>query len=145
MNTEQAHPISLQNVLFVRSTVIAIQSHVPSEAPLSASPENNIAVNKVEGKNGIYNASMRTIINPAMDASSPYFVDMECVAVLIADGSLSEADALRGVTITAHSVLYGAIRESVAWLTSRQPFGTLMLGLSVLKPSVAVTSTPPAP
>ncbi|MEI8325177.1 MAG: hypothetical protein WCH44_07375 [Betaproteobacteria bacterium] len=141
MTTEQPHPITLQTVLFVRSTVVAIQSHVPSETLLSASPENNIAVNKVEGQSGIYNASMRTVINAAMDASSPYFIDMECVAVLVADDTLSEEEALRGVTITAHSVLYGAIRESVAWLTSRQPFGSLMLGLSVLKPAAAVSAS----
>lgn len=143
MTTEQAHPITLQTVLFVRSTVVAIQAHVPGEALLSDSPENNITVNKVEGQTGIYNASMRTIINADMDASSPYFVDMECLAVLTADDTLSEEEALRGVTITAHSVLYGAIRESVAWLTSRQPFGPLMLGLSVLKPAAAAASTSP--
>ena len=140
MTTEQAHPITLQTVLFVRSMVVAIASHVPGETLLSASPENNIVVNKVAGPSGIYNASMRTIINAAMDASSPYFIDMECVAVLVADDSLSDEEALHGVTITAHSVLYGAIRESVAWLTSRQPFGPLMLGLSVLKPAAAVVS-----
>ena len=143
MTTEQAHPITLQAVLFVRSTVIAIQSHIPGEMRLSASPENNIVVNTVEGQTGVYKASMRTIINAAMDASSPYFIDMECVAALVADDALSDEDALRGVTITAHSVLYGAIREAVTWLTSRQPFGPLMLGLSVLKPAAVVVTTSP--
>ena len=46
---------------------------------------------------------------------------------------LTEEEALRGVTITAHSVLYGAIRETVAWLTGRQVYGSLLLGLSVLR------------
>ncbi len=88
---------------------------------------------RIEGQPGRYSASMRTTINPSMEPSSPYFVDMECVAVLTVDDTLTPEDAVRGATITAHSVLYGAIREAVAWLTSRQPYGTLVLGLSVLK------------
>ncbi|MFM2276239.1 MAG: hypothetical protein RL211_2111 [Pseudomonadota bacterium] len=123
---------------------MAIQSHMPGEVLVSASPENNIQVGKVDGQKGQYNASMRTVVNPSMDASSPYHIDMECIGVFLADDTLSEEEALRGVTITAHSVLYGAIRESVLWLTSRQPFGPLMLGLSVLRPasSGAAVSTP---
>lgn len=133
MTTEKPYPISLQEVMFVRSSVIAIQGHQPGEVRSSASPTNNIEVTAVDGRPGHYSAVMRTIINPNMETSSPYFVDMECLALLSVDGTLSPEEALRGVTITAHSVLYGAIRESVAWLTSRQPFGRLMLGLSVLK------------
>ena len=52
MTTEQAHPITLQTVLFVKSTVVAIQSHIPGEALVSASPENNIQVSKVDGHKG---------------------------------------------------------------------------------------------
>lgn len=143
MSTEKPHPITLQTVLFVRSTVVAIQSHVPDESMVSASPENNIAINKVEGQPGHYNASMRTVINPDMEPNSPYFIDMECIAIFVADDTLSEGEALRGVTITAHNVLYGAIRESVLWLTSRQPFGPLMLGLSVLRSAPAAPATAP--
>jgi preprotein translocase subunit SecB len=143
MSTEKPHPISLQTVLFVRSTVIAIQAHIPDGMLISTNPENNIAVTKVEGQPGQYNASMRTVINQAMESTSPYHIDMECIGVFTADDTLSEEEALRGVTITAHSVLYGAIRESVLWLTSRQPFGPLMLGLSVLKTQPAPEAAAP--
>jgi hypothetical protein len=59
---------------------------------------------------------------------------MECVGMFIVDETLPPEEAVRGVTITAHSVLYGAIREAVSWITGRQPYGQLMLGLSVLRP-----------
>ena len=133
MNTEKPHPISLQEVFFVRSVVVAIRGHTPGEVRLSATPINNIEVSVEDEKSRKYNASMRTVVNPNSEATSPYFIDMECVARLTADETLSPEEALRGVTITAHSVLYGAIRESVSWLTARQPYGALMLGLSVLK------------
>ena len=60
---------------------------------------------------------------------------MECLGIFLADPKLTKEEAMRGVTITAHGVLYGAIREAVAWITGRQPFGPLILGLSVLKTS----------
>ncbi|MEN9419419.1 MAG: hypothetical protein RI988_3039 [Pseudomonadota bacterium] len=77
---------------------------------------------------------MRTVINPSMEKTAPYSVEMVCTAILHADDTLTEEDASRGILITAHSVLYGAIRETVAWLTGRQPYGPLVLGLSVLRP-----------
>lgn len=135
MTTEKPHPISLQEVFFVRSTVVAIQGHMPGDAKLSVNPVNKIDVVEMEGHPGQFNAMMRTIVNPASEVTSPYFIDMECIAVLTADDTLSAEEALRGITITAHSVLYGAIREAVAWITARQPYGSLMLGLSVLKTS----------
>ncbi|MNR26436.1 hypothetical protein D3C85_1436470 [compost metagenome] len=76
---------------------------------------------------------MRCIMNASLDAALPYSIDMECVAQLTTDGTLTEDEAKRGVYITAHSVLYGAIREAVLWITSRQPYGPLQLGLSVLQ------------
>lgn len=60
-----------------------------------------------------------------------YFIDMECMAILTADDTLTPDEALRGVTITGHSVVYGAIRKpSVAdgpttvWPAVAGPVGT---------------------
>ncbi len=83
---------------------------------------------------------MRSVINQEASPDSPYSIDMECVAQLDTDGSLSAEEELQGVTINAHSVCYGAIRETVAWLTARQPFGPLLLGLSVLRPGPAAAA-----
>lgn len=98
-----------------------------------ASPENHIEVQKIDGEEHRYVGIMRTIINPDERDSFPYHIEMECVGTFSTDDSLSEEDANRGVLITAHSVLYGAIRESIAWLTGRQPNGQLMVGLSILR------------
>jgi len=77
---------------------------------------------------------MHTLLNQDGDPAAPYIIDMECIGMFIVDESLAAEEAARGVTITAHSVLYGAIREAVSWITGRQPYGQLMLGLSILRP-----------
>lgn len=134
MSEQKPHPISLGNLFFTRSVVIAVPEHVMTPGTIVAGPENKIVVNKVEGAERIYLGTMRTVMNLAADKSYPYSVDMECIVELTVDDTLNDDDAYRGAYITAHSVLYGAIREAVAWITGRQVYGPLMLGLSVLQP-----------
>jgi preprotein translocase subunit SecB len=134
------HPIVLDRVFFTRSIVVATPDHEPGDGPLSIAPENKIDVALVkEGDEPRrYIATMQSVLNSGGDKSSPYTIDMECVGMfIIVDKSLSPEEAVHAVMITAHSVLYGAIREAVAWITGRQPYGQLMLGLSVLRPKPA--------
>lgn len=113
-----------------------MSGHDPSKAgDLNIEPINKISVRPIKDEPGYYACTMRTVINENESDDYPYKVDIECHAKLFADESLTAEDANRGITITAHSVLFGAIREQVAWITARQPFGPLMLGLSVLRPA----------
>ncbi len=130
------HPIVLDRVFFTRSIVVAIPDHKPDDGTLSIAPENKIDVAAVEEEEEPrrYIATMQSVLNSGGDKNTPYMIDMECVGMFIVDKSLSPEEAAHGVMITAHSVLYGAIREAVAWITGRQPYGQLMLGLSILRP-----------
>lgn len=150
MSTVEA-PFQLERVLFVRCIVVAIAEF--NEATAAADllqPTNEINVQRDTDKPLHFLCSMRTTINPEKSAQHPYFIDMECVCGLEQmDQGMSDATAHRGATITAHSVLYGAIRETIAWLTARQPWGTFPLGLSMLQPGTlpppGAPTTPPAP
>lgn len=135
------HPIQLERVMFTRSIVIALPEHLPGNpAQKILGPANAMSLVPVDGQEGKYQVSMSSKFNIDGDVTYPYIIDMECIGVFSADAKLSKEEAVRGVMITANSVLYGAIREAVAWITGRQPFGQLMLGLSVLP-----TSQPEAP
>lgn len=134
MNAPATYPIHLWQVLFTRTSVIAVPGHEPPENGAGiVSPENTITVVRDPGNPHQFLATMRSIINKEASPVGPYCIDMECVAQLETDGSLSPEEELHGVTINAHSVCYGAIREAVSWLTARQPFGPLTLDLSVLR------------
>jgi preprotein translocase subunit SecB len=134
---QNPHPILLQQLFFVRSVVIAVQGHECIESEIKSGPENSLIVSKQEGDLNRYQATMRTLFNQNSDKAYPYSVDMECVGFFDVDDTLTEEEAIRGVTITAHGVLYGAIREAIAWITGRQPYGPLVFGLSILKPMVS--------
>jgi len=127
------HPIHLETVFFTKCSVATVPAHQPPEEGGTIFPQNNIEVRKDPGRAEAWHAVMRTVINPEADPSQPYSIEVVCHAILTADATLTDDEAKRGVMITAHSVLYGAIREVVAWLTGRQPFGPIVLGLSVLQ------------
>ena len=131
--SDPAHPITLVRAFFVRSSVISVPGYVAQEGVAIPGPENTIEVRKVGEGGREFEGIMRTTLNPSLDKAFPYSIDMECVAHLTVDETLSDEEATRGVYVTAHSVLYGAIREAVAWITGRHPYGQFMLGLSVLR------------
>lgn len=144
------HPIALQNVVFTRSIVVAIQEFQQGDSPnVEQGPTNKLDVVPLKEQPGYYQAIMKSVLNPKGEKTSRYLIDMECVGIFFAAESLTPDEATRGVYITAHSVLYGAIRESVAWLTGRQPWGPLLLGLSVLQSMPAAeqhtATAPPTP
>lgn len=140
-----AFPLNLFSVVFVKSHVEAIPNHEPGETFTSIAPENDIRVAKVPDHDRLWSITMHTLVNPNREPSSPYMVEMECIAAFQASETMTDEEAQRGVTITGHNVVYGAIREAVSWLTSRQPYGPLTLGLSVLTPKKAEDKPESAP
>lgn len=137
-----AFPISVLSVHFTRSCVVAIPEFNPQTTTPIEPPKNNINVEKIDGGHRRYLATMTSTINTEHSPEYPYFIDMQCVALFEADDQLDDAGAMRGITITAHSVLYGAIREAVSWITARQPYGPVLLGLSVLNNSQPSAENP---
>lgn len=132
MSSGENHPIHLLDVIFTKVHVEAVAKHAPTNPPEISDISNHLNVEEPQEPGGKYQAVMRTIINKEGSNKHPYVIDVECHAILTADATLTMDEARRGVTITAHSVLYGAIRETIAWLTGRQPYGAVVLGLSVL-------------
>ncbi|MBT9521907.1 MAG: hypothetical protein IV101_13565 [Dechloromonas sp.] len=126
------YPITLEQVVFTRSIVVAVLGHNPEQLKVAPPPANSISINKLDDVGRKFQVSMRCLMNENGDVSYPYFIDMECHAILNVDDTLTEEEAHRGAMINGHSVCYGAIREAVGWITGRQIYGQLMLGLSVL-------------
>lgn len=133
MNTTVPHPVNFVDLFFTELSMKAVPGLNPPEHENLAAPNNRITVSRLP-EPGFYEAVMRTNIDPDESAKGPYRVAVECHVVLQADDTLDDATALRAVTITAHNVLYGAIREAVAWITGRGPYPALKLGISVLRP-----------
>jgi len=126
-----AYSVSLKHIYFTRSIVISNPNHTPKgNGEISLQPINHVNVEKHPEINNEYVVTMKMLFNQENDPISGYSIDMECVALFSVN--LEEQEALRAVTVIGHNVTYGAIRESVLWITGRHPFGPLSLGLSIL-------------
>ena len=136
------HPIQLHSTVFTKSVCMAVIGYEPGPDKEDSPPINKLNLRSLDEEPGFYVGTMRTVINEDGSEQFPYKIDIECHAKLSADNTLTADETRRGIAITAHSVLYGAIREQVAWLTSRQPHGPLYLGLSILTPAKAPAPDP---
>lgn len=139
--TAENFPVNLDRVMFSRMTVEAVQEFQASpnqDGPrrMTILPENAFSLTHgKEGDTSFIYASTRVVFNAARDPSAPYFFDFECHAKFLVREGISEDRASAAATITGHSVTYGAIREAVAWMTGRFPYGPFLLGLSILNPA----------
>lgn len=139
------HPITLHKLFFTRSIVTAVPDHEPNLGSVLEGADNHLNCNPIKDRPGFYNAGMHSILNTAADKIHPYVIDMQVIGEFHADDTLDEPAALRAVYITAHGVLYGAIREAVSWITARQPYGPLLLGLSVLQSAAPIAAAEAQP
>lgn len=128
-------PVELKQVYFTRSIVVALPNYELKDVVVIHSPPvNTINVQYIEGSDNDYVFVMQTLLNEDKNPLDPYMIDMECVAQLHINSELSKDEAMKAATITGHTVVYGAIREAVSWITGRHPFGPVSLGLSILTP-----------
>ena len=134
-------PVELKQVYFTRSIVVALSNYVLKDiVTINFPPVNTVNVQYIEGSDNDYVFVMQTLLNEDKNPLDPYMIDMECVAQLHINNELSKDEAMKAATITGHSVVYGAIREAVSWITGRHPFGPVSLGLSILTPKIPETS-----
>ncbi|WP_141738310.1 hypothetical protein [Acidithiobacillus caldus] len=129
-------PVLLEQVFFTRQSVISIPGYVRPDKPTAISivPSNTISLVPVPDRPKVYAAIMQTIFNQEQNPNAPYFIDMECHAIFIGKEESPDEEIQRAVAITGHNVAFGAIREAVYWMTGRQPYGPMPLGLSILQP-----------
>lgn len=134
-------PLELVSVNFTKTIVEAIPNYEPSnESTIQMAPKNTITAQALPKQESDVNAidrrvfHMKTVMNPEKLATSPYFIEIECFAIFKVVSDIPELEITKALTITGHSVVYGAIREAVSWLTGRHVNGGLFLGLSILTP-----------
>lgn len=129
------NPLQIQHILFTKSHIYAIPGHsVPENVTRSdRGPTNTLNIEKIGDDE--YSVTMNSSFNLEQDISEPYLIDVMCIGIFkVIDKNVTPDQINKALNITGHSVVYGAIRENVMFITSRCVYGAFMLGLSILQP-----------
>lgn len=88
-----------------------------------------------------YLARLRILFNKEASPKHPYSIDIGCMTQVTLIKDIPEPDRRQIIAQAAHDLLLPAIREMILSITSRQPWGSMSIGLSDLE--IDETTTPP--
>lgn len=127
-------PFDLIKYFFTKLHIESVPKHSIEDSleQVDILPTNDVSVLAVPEKKDVYMVQMKCVYNPERLAEAPYFMDIEAVAFFQVKEKVEEAELRKGILIVGHQILYGAIREAVAFNTSRQAFDQFTLGISML-------------
>jgi hypothetical protein len=94
-------------------------------------------VAKIEGQPGKYALIVAVRSDNENSKNAPYVFVIEGYAVITVSGALDEATQPALVQTTGFPILVGAIRERLAELTSRAPWGRFLMNAVALVPTQA--------
>lgn len=130
-----SNPLQIQHILFTKSHVYAIPGHTVPEKIVRSDQGPTNTLNIEEIGNNEYSVTITSSFNLEQDPKEPYLIDVMCIGIFkVIDKNATPEQISKALNITGHSVVYGAIRENVMFITSRSVYGPFMLGLSILQP-----------
>lgn len=144
-------PVFLENTAFPEVFIVANKDFSPlaNDAPVDVKVDSRIAIQLVPQTDNRFVVELRVKLNDCMTTDTPYFFNIVCLVVLSIDESVP-AEKRRTLAMQAgHTIAYPAVREMVANITARQPWGQFSIGFGFLNPDVLeevpADAPPPAP
>ncbi len=133
-------PLQLDRYFFTHSTVRANPEHNPAGDRQGSRVIPTFLSQPLAERPGAYTVEMTVVLDETTSVNPPYFFSISAFAVIVTPPTLDPAAAGTAVRGTGFNVLVGAIREHLATLTARGPWGLFVFG--PLPPPAAL---PPAP
>ena len=121
-------PLQLERSLFDRFSVVACQDHVP-EAPADGS-HLHTRIGLGQHRDDPLKWRVELVVRVEREEGGtppPYEIDARCMGFFAVSTSFPAQDAPRLVAVTGASILYSGLRELVALVTGRGPWGTYLL------------------
>lgn len=136
------YPWQLDNYFFPNQEVRANPAHDPSGARVHTqlNPSFNIAA--IEGRQNTVGVEVTIAVNESQSENPPYFFTISAFGVLSTHLEITDQSRAQAAGIGVN-LLLGAIRERLATLTARAPWGAFILGPIPLNFSVNPLSGDP--
>ena len=126
----------LVDFFFPVQEVAALPTHDPKGDLAGTRPHLDIGLEQfpaAEGQPPTFGIKVRASSLDAESVNAPYHFVIEAYAIVAMDGSIGDEAADRAAAnLVGMQVVVGAIRERLADLTSRAPWGRFLMGVVVL-------------
>jgi hypothetical protein len=135
---ENTTQLQLEDLLYPLQEVRTNQGHDPNGDRAGTQLQYGQQVQKMEGQPGRYAlmASVRT--DNAASKNAPYTFAVEAYAVFNVTGAADEAAEQQALLANGFPLLMGAIREHLAQLTVRAPWGRFLINTIPLQPPTQI-------
>lgn len=136
---ENTPQLQLEELLFPLQEVRSNQGHDPAGDRAGTQLEFGQQLQKMEDQPGRYVLMVSVKTNNETSKNPPYQFAIEAYAVLNVTGAADQAAEQAVITSNGFPMIMGAIRERIAHLTSRAPWGRFLVNSIPLTPTATIS------
>jgi hypothetical protein len=136
---ENTPQLQLEELLFPLQEVRSNQSHDPAGDRAGTQLDFGQQLQKMEDQPGRYILMVSVKTNNETSKNPPYQFAIEAYAVLNVTGAADQAAEQAVITANGFPMIMGAIRERIAHLTSRAPWGRFLVNSIPLTPTATIS------
>jgi len=136
---ENTPQLQLEELLFPLQEVRSNQSHDPAGDRAGTQLDFGQQLQKMEDQPGRYILMVSVKTNNETSKNPPYQFAIEAYAVLNVTGAADQAAEQAVITSNGFPMIMGAIRERIAHLTSRAPWGRFLVNSIPLTPTATIS------
>ena len=136
---ENTPQLQLEELLFPLQEVRSNQGHDPAGDRAGTQLEFGQQLQKMEDQPGRYVLMVSVKTNNETSKNPPYQFSIEAYAVLNVTGAADQAAEQLLITSNGFPMIMGAIRERLANLTSRAPWGRFLVNSIPMNPTAQIS------
>jgi hypothetical protein len=136
---ENTPQLQLEELLFPLQEVRSNQSHDPAGDRAGTQLVFDQQLQRMEDQPGRYVLMVSVKTNNETSKNPPYQFAIEAYAVLVVKGAADQAAEQLVITSNGFPMIMGAIRERLAQMTARAPWGRFLVNSIPLSPTTQIS------
>lgn len=134
----QTLQLSLEDIMYPLQEVQTNQGHDPNGDRAGTQLQYGNQIQKLEGAPGRFAVAVSVRTDNGRSKNPPYTFAIEAYAIMNVSGTTDEAAMQQLLTTNGVPLIVGAIRERLAHLTGRAPWGRFLINVIPLQPAANV-------
>jgi len=135
----QTLQLQLEDIMFPLQEIQTNQGHDPNGERAGTQLQYGNQIQKLDGQPGRYAVVVSVRTDNGRSKNAPYTFAVEAYGLVNVTGSTDETAINQLITANCFPVIMGAIRERVAHLTSRSPWGRFLINVIPLSPPTQIS------